>query len=121
MKKNTLLIGASTNPERYAYMATEFLMVKKHPVILLGNKEGEVFGNKIETEKTKIKTKIDTITMYVGEKNQADYQDFILKLKPKRVIFNPGAENAAFAKELEKADIEVIEACTLVMLSTGQY
>jgi uncharacterized protein len=121
MSKTTLILGASTNPERYAYLAAEKLFQKGIDFELLGNKTGEVFGKKIETENEKISSEIDTITMYLGEKNQEIYQEFILQIKPRRVIFNPGAENPALAKTLESAGIEPIEACTLVMLSTGQY
>jgi uncharacterized protein len=121
MPKTTLILGASANVERYAYLAAERLYQKGLPFELLGNKTGEIFGKKIETESNKITKEIDTVTMYLGEKNQETYQDFILKLKPKRVIFNPGAENEKFAKTLENAGIQTIEACTLVMLGTGQY
>jgi uncharacterized protein len=121
MPKTTLILGASVNVERYAYLAAERLYKKGLPFELLGNKTGEVFGKKIETESAKISKEIDTVTMYLGEKNQKVYEDYILKLRPRRVIFNPGAENPAFEKTLEQAGIEPIEACTLVMLSTGQY
>jgi uncharacterized protein len=119
--KKTLILGASTNPSRYAYLAAEKFHRKNLPFELLGNKKGEVFGHEIETETSEIDLNIDTVTMYLGADNQKPYTDFLIKLKPKRVIFNPGAENPLLSQMLEKEGIEVIEACTLVMLSTGQY
>lgn len=116
----TLIIGASTNPERYAYLAANRLVQHRHEIVLLGQKTGEVLGHKIETEKTQF-TDIDTVTLYVSPKNQPAYQDYIIGLKPRRVIFNPGAENPALENILTKNGIEAIEACTLVMLSIGNY
>lgn len=120
-KKKTLVMGASTKPGRYALLATEMLDDHGHPAVLFGKKEGAVRGNKILTSIDDIPTDIDTVTMYLGENNQTEYEDFIVALKPKRVIFNPGAENFEFEDRLAAAGIEPIEACTLVMLSTGQY
>ncbi|MBK6977986.1 MAG: CoA-binding protein [Cytophagaceae bacterium] len=120
-KKKTLIMGASTKPGRYALIATEMLDDYGHPVVLFGKKEGKVRGIEILTQLEDIPADIDTVTMYLGEDNQVDYEDFIVKLKPKRVIFNPGAENFDFENRLESEGIEPIEACTLVLLSTGQY
>jgi len=118
--KKTVLIGASTNKERYAYKATLSLQKHKYEVIPIGIHIGEINGIKINTDKTYV-ADVDTVTIYVSPKNQAYWQDYILSLNPKRVIFNPGAENFEFEKILNENKIEVIEACTLVMLSTGQY
>lgn len=118
--KKTVVIGASTDNSRYAYKATRSLQNHKHEVIPVGINAGEINGIKIETEK-KLIPDVDTVTMYVGPKNQPFWYNYILSLKPKRVIFNPGAENSEFKKLLQQNKIEVIEACTLVMLSTGQY
>jgi predicted CoA-binding protein len=120
MSKRTLLIGASTNPERYGYKATVALQSKKHEVIPVGLKEGEINGIKILTGKPEIKD-IDTVTLYVGPSNQAEWMDYVIGLNPKRVIFNPGTENPEFEALLQKNKIEPIEACTLVMLSIGNY
>jgi uncharacterized protein len=120
MAKKTLVIGASTDPSRYAYLAANRLVNHQHEIELLGIKDGEVAGNKIHTEKTALKD-IDTVTMYVSPKHQNEYFDYIANLKPRRVIFNPGTENPAFEDFLTEKGIEPIEACTLVMLSTGQY
>lgn len=119
-KPKTLILGATTNPNRYAYLAAESLHKKSFPFVLVGIKEGNVFEQPIQTSIPEHE-EIDTVTLYVGAKNQEEWQDKIKALKPKRVIFNPGAENPPFAQELEQAGIEVLEACTLVMLSTNQY
>lgn len=119
--KKTLIIGASTNPDRYAFMAAEKLLKYGHEIELLGKKKGEVSGNIIKNYSEEISKDIDTVTMYLSAKNQEEYEPFILELKPKRIIFNPGAENEVFAQKLEKEGIETVEGCTLVMLQTGQF
>lgn len=118
--KKTLILGASTNPARYAYLVANKLARKGHPIVNVGRKVGKVAGVEIERPE-EIHTDIDTITLYVGPKNQAPYYDYILKTKPKRLIFNPGAENPELAEKARENNIEVVEACTLVMLNTGQY
>ncbi|QBQ39991.1 CoA-binding protein [Sphingobacterium psychroaquaticum] len=118
--KKTLILGASTNPARYSYLVANKLVRKGHEIVNVGRKVGKVAGVDIETA-SDIHTDIDTITLYVGPKNQQPYYDYILQTKPKRVIFNPGAENEELKVLLEKDGIEPIEACTLVMLNTGQY
>ena len=90
------------------------------PVAAIGLKKGEIDGVKIQTGFPKIKN-VDTVTLYVGEKNQPYYYDYILSLKPERVIFNPGAENPEFEKKVREAGIEALEACTLTMLTVGTY
>jgi uncharacterized protein len=116
----TLIIGASTNPERYAFRAAHSLLKNGYEIELLGLEEGEVAGHKIYTGKP-VLGKIDTVTMYVSKKHQSNYYDYILGLNPRRVIFNPGTENAEFEEILKKNNIEPQEACTLVMLSIGNY
>lgn len=116
----TLVIGASTNPERYAYQAIERLKAKDHPVIALGIKAGEVHGETIHTEKENWSA-IDTVTLYVGPARQEHYIDYVCGLKPRRVLFNPGTENPVFEKRLAAEGILVERACTLVLLSTNQY
>ncbi|PRD51309.1 CoA-binding protein [Sphingobacterium gobiense] len=118
--KKTLIVGASTNPARYAYLVANKLVRKGYPIVNVGRKEGKVAGIPIETTGT-IHTDIDTITLYVGPQNQSVYYDYILQTKPKRVIFNPGTENEELKQKLEEAGIEAVEACTLVMLNTEQY
>jgi len=118
--KRTLIIGASNNPERYAYKAAERLLAHGHKIVLLAKRAEIVFGQSIETEKKPFE-KIDTVTLYLSAQHQAEYYDYILSLKPKRVIFNPGTENPEFESLLTKNGIEAEEACTLVLLGTGQY
>lgn len=118
--KKTVVIGASTNPERYAFKATQMLLQYGHEVVLFGLRAGQVAGNDIQTNLEHIDG-VDTVTLYVSEKNQSAYIPFILALNPKRVIFNPGTENQEFMALLEENKIEVLEACTLVLLRTQQY
>lgn len=118
--KKTLVLGASVNPERYAYKAIEKLRRFQHPVIAIGLKEGKV--GDVEIEKMgAIKAGVDTITLYVGPSNQAVYYNYLLQTKPNRIIFNPGTENSELVEMAEKAGIECLEACTLVLLATGDY
>ena len=116
----TLVIGASTNPERYSFKAINSLLNHKHSVVAIGQKLGEVFGVKIQTKQIPLKN-IDTVTLYVNPKNQRDYYNYILQLQPERVIFNPGTENPEFYQLLKSNNIQVEVACTLVLLATNQY
>jgi len=118
--KKTLIIGASSKPERYSYMAAERLLAHGHEIELIGKKPELVFDKKIETEK-KTFSDIDTVTLYLSEKFQKEYYDYILSLKPKRVIFNPGTENKELEELLKENNIEAEEACTLILLNSGRY
>ena len=118
--KRTLIIGASSNPERYAYKAEERLLAHGHAIELLGLRQEVIFNQTIDTEK-KAYQDIDTVTLYVGPKNQPVYYDYVVSLQPKRVIFNPGTENPEFEMLLKKNGIAYEEACTLVLLGTNQY
>ena len=118
--KTTMIIGASSNPERYSYKATKSLKAHGHKVYPVGIKEGEIEGEKILTNKP-VPSDVDTITMYLSAKNQKGWYDYILSLKPKRIIFNPGAENPELVEVAAKQGVESVEACTLVMLSIGNY
>ena len=120
MKKKTLILGASTNPSRYAYLAAERLVANGHPIVNVGIKSGEVAGVPIEKPEL-IHSDLDTITLYLSPKNQVEYYDYIIKSKPKRIIFNPGTENHELESLAEASGIGTTEACTLVLLSTGQY
>lgn len=117
----TLVLGATTNESRYANMVTKRLLRHGYEVVLLGNKKGEVEGNRIFNDINQVPTDIDTVTLYLGESNQTEYEDFLLDLNPRRVIFNPGAENFTLAEKLRQRGVETLNACTLVMLSTNQY
>lgn len=118
--KKTLIIGATTNPARYAHSAAHRLKRHGHDIVQIGLRPGEVSGETIKTQQEAFEG-IDTVTLYVGPRHQPDYYSYVISLKPKRVIFNPGTENAAFEALLIENGIEPIEACTLIMLSTGQY
>lgn len=120
MNKPTAIIGASENPERYAYKATVSLQKHGHSVYPVGLREGEINGAKILTGNPPLK-EIDTVTLYVGPVNQPAWYDYILSLNPKRIIFNPGTENPEFEKKASEQGIECMEACTLVLLSIGDY
>ena len=118
--KNTLIIGATPNPGRYAYRAAHMLTSKGHSIINVGIKTGEVAGVVIEKPE-KIHDDVHTVTLYIGAAVQESYFDYLVKTNPKRVIFNPGAENNKLEEVLAENGIEVVHACTLVLLSTGQY
>lgn len=118
--KKTLVIGASTNPERYAYKAVKRLKTAEHEVIALGKNKGDIEGIKIETIAINFSA-IHTVSLYINPQIQRGYYDYILGLKPKRIIFNPGAENAEFETLANQSGISTERACTLVLLSTGQY
>ena len=118
--KRTLIIGASANPSRYAYIATQRLISYGHPVFLVGRKNGIVLGQEIQTEKIYY-SDIHTVTLYINPTHQPDYYDYIVSLNPKRVIFNPGTENPDFENILSAINIIPIRACTLLLLSVGQY
>lgn len=118
--KKTLVIGASTNPERYSFKAITMLREFNHPVVAIGLRQGEVAGVSFETEFIPFED-IDTVTLYLNPKRQEDYYAYILNLKPKRIVFNPGTENPDFYKKLDEQGISHIEACTLVLLRIGEY
>ncbi len=118
--KKTLVIGASENPARYSYLAVKKLTSKGYPVVAIGTKKGKIDDTIIETEKISFEN-IDTISLYLNAGFQKQYYDYILSLAPKRIIFNPGTENDELFALAKKNGIESLEACTLVMLSTGQY
>lgn len=115
-----LVYGASTNPSRYAYIATELLLQHGHEVSLVGIKKGEVLGLTIQQDQPIIED-IDTVTLYVGPSNQEGLFDYLQALAPRRVIFNPGTENPELERALGKTGIQTEEACTLVLLHTGQF
>lgn len=120
VKDKALVIGASQNPMRYSNMAINRLLFYHKGVRALGLKEGEVNGVPIDTGKPAYQD-IDTVTLYISPQNQEEMYDYISSLKPNRVIFNPGTENEELYKILDNQGIEHFEACTLVLLNTGQY
>lgn len=120
MGKNTLVIGASDNSIRFSYLAVHRLRSNGHLVKAIGKHKGTVADVAIETEK-QVYQDIDTVTLYINPTHQKEYYDYILSLHPKRIIFNPGTENPELEELARNNNIETMEACTLVLLSTGQY
>lgn len=118
--KKTLVLGASTNPDRYSYKATLSLLNKGYEVALVGIKKGQIAGIDISNIPPQYE-EIDTVTLYLSPDNQKPYYDYIFSLRPKRIIFNPGTENYELIRLAKDKKIEVEIGCTLVMLSIGTY
>jgi predicted CoA-binding protein len=119
-KKITVILGASPNPARYSYLAVNRLLKHGHSVLPIGIRDGEVSGIRI-VRGTPAVSDADTITLYLNAERQKEYYDYIISLKPRRIIFNPGTENPELQKIADENGIEWIEACTLVMLSTNTF
>lgn len=120
MSKKTLVLGASMKPERYSNIATKRLQSYNHEVVPVGLREGSINGIEILKGKPEVEG-VDTVTLYLNPKRQEEYYEYILGLKPRRIIFNPGTENMALIHLAEEQGIETEIACTLVMLSVGNY
>lgn len=118
--KPTVILGASSNPDRYSFLATEKLARYGHDVYPIGIRSGNINGISIITDRPELKN-VDTITVYLSALNQKDWYNYILSLNPKRIIFNPGAENPELEQLATEKGINVVNACTLVMLSIGNY
>jgi predicted CoA-binding protein len=118
--RKTLVLGASDNPDRYSFLAVNRLREKGHPVVAIGKRKAVVADVHIDTIK-KDMSDIDTVTVYLNPGNQKEYYDYILSLYPRRLIFNPGAENEELALLARAQGIQTMEACTLVLLGTGQF
>lgn len=116
----TLVLGASENPERYSYKAINSLRKHGYEVVAIGRTSGRVADVPIRTDHPDLED-LDTITLYLSPENQKGLYQYILSLKPRRIIFNPGAENPELGRLAETNGILPVEACTLVLLSTGQY
>jgi predicted CoA-binding protein len=122
MEKKTAIIGATPNQSRYAYLAANMLREYDHEIVPLGIKRGEVAGREIlDIRKKPAINGVDTVTLYIGPRHQPEWYNYILSLKPKRIIFNPGTENDEFEQLAEKNGIEALQACTLVLLRSHQY
>ncbi len=119
-KKLTIILGASANPSRYSFLALNRLLQHGHPVLPIGLRETEVAGVKIVNKPPEVE-QADTITLYLNPIRQKEYYPFILAVNPRRIIFNPGTENPELKRLAKVKGIESIEACTLVMLATGEY
>lgn len=120
MSKKTLVLGASLKPNRYSYYAIERLVANQHEVVAVGLKPGEVAGITVVAELLPYKN-VDTVTLYLNPLRQKDYYQYIIDLRPNRVIFNPGTENPEFYALLKENAISFEASCTLVLLSTNQY
>ncbi len=118
--KKTLVLGASTNPQRYSYKATIQLDKKGHEVLPVGIKKGEIAGIQIANDTPQYEG-VDTVTLYLNPENQKPYYDYIFSLKPIRIIFNPGTENFELIRLAKEKGIETEIGCTLVMLAIDNY
>lgn len=115
-----MVLGASPNRKRFAHTCVKSLIRYGYPVIPIGIKEGEIAGHKIYTEKMTVKG-LHTVAIYLNPANQKEYYNYIIQQDPKRIIFNPGAENPEFKALAEKNGIEAINDCTLIMLNSGSF
>lgn len=118
--KKTIVLGATPDSSRYAYLASNKLVKYGHEIINVGIKTGEVAGVPIEKPEI-LHSDVDTITLYVGPQNQQPLYDYILSTNPQRIIFNPGTENLELEMKAQQQGIETVLGCTLVMLSVGEY
>lgn len=118
--KKTVVLGATPNPERYAYLASLRLQQHGHEAVPIGIRSGKI-GNLDIQQGTPSLTDVDTVTLYLSPDRQPPLYDYIFSLHPRRIIFNPGTENAELALLAQQKGIETVEGCTLVMLSIGQY
>jgi predicted CoA-binding protein len=118
--KKTLVMGASPNPSRYSNMAMKQLLDAGHNVYAVGSRPGTIYGLEIHTSPVPFKD-LDTVTLYINPLLQKQYYDYLISLKPARIIFNPGTENPELEKLANSAGIHCENACTLVLLSTDQY
>ena len=120
--KKTVIIGATTDPSRYAYLAARMLTQYNNEILPIGIKKGDLFGTKILNifDKPKVDD-VHTITLYIGPQRQPEWYEYLMSLNPKRIIFNPGTENDVLIRMAEERGIEAVEGCTLVMLRSNQY
>lgn len=121
MEKTTLVLGASSNPERYSYKAIKSLQNKKIPVIAIGKREYDLPDLKIRKGLPQDIGPVHTVGLYLNAGNQKEYYDYIISLHPERIIFNPGTDNDEFSDILQEEGIEVINGCMLVMLACGNF
>lgn len=118
--KQVVILGATTNPDRYAFIAAEMLLEHGYEIIPAGIKQGELFGRAI-IKPEHIPKGVYTITLYVNPEIQNKLRDLILNVHPQRIIFNPGTENKELSNAAKERGIHVVEACTLVLLRTAQF
>lgn len=118
--KKTIVLGAVAFPSRYSFKAVHALIAKGHEVIPMGIRDGAIAGIDIIKDRPQFEN-VDTVTMYLSERNQADWYSYLLEINPNRVIFNPGAENQELRQILSEKNIQTVEECTLVMLAVGRF
>lgn len=121
MTETVAIIGATDKRDRYANKALHALQKNGHAVVLVNPFKEEVEGRECLDSVADYNGKIDTVTLYVNPKRFQDHIDDVIKVQPKRVIMNPGTEDDMHRRTLEDAGIEIIQACTLVLLSTNQF
>jgi predicted CoA-binding protein len=120
--KRTIIVGASPNPWRYAHIAAKLLADYNHETVLLGLRPGQLNGREIiPIHRKPYVPEVHTITLYISPEKQKLWYDYLIGLKPVRIVFNPGTENPELEAAARAAGIEVVHACTLVMLHSGQY
>jgi predicted CoA-binding protein len=115
-----VVMGASPNPERYSYKAVKRLLINNYHVVAIGKQKGFIENIEIITEKPPIKD-VHTVLIYVAPHNQGEIFDYVISLRPKRVIFNPGTESPEFEDALESYNIKVVHDCSLVMMALGRF
>lgn len=118
--EKTVVLGASPNPRRFSYKAVRRLKNNGYTVVPVGFRKGDIEGVTIQTGMPEMNS-VDTVALYMGAARQKEYYDYILKLKPRRIIFNPGTENDELYDLCDEHDIEALEDCVLVMLNSGVY
>jgi hypothetical protein len=118
--KKTVVLGASPNPSRFSHKAVKKLMRKDYEVVPVGNKKGSIAGKDILTGKPHIED-VHTVSLYIGSSLQEEYYDYVISLKPKRVIFNPGTSNPDFMARLKQEGIESLNKCMLLMLNEEDF
>lgn len=116
----SVVLGASSNHSRYSNKAVRSLLKRNHEVVPVGTKSGEIKELEIKTGKPDIQD-VDTVLLYIATNRQSKYYDYIIGLKPRRVIFNPGTNNPEFIELLKEKNIETVEDCALIMLNSGDY
>jgi len=117
-----VVLGASTNPERYSFQAVQRLAARGYRVIPVHPKYSEVAGVPVTASLSAIQSRpVDTITVYVRPEISSGLADVFFSTTPRRVIFNPGSENPELANRLRQTGIQVEISCTLVLLATGQF
>lgn len=118
--KKVMVLGASPNKRRFSYSCVKSLLRHGYDVLPIGKRKGEIDEVSIITDKPPVNN-IDTVTLYLNANNQKEYYKYLMDIAPNRIIFNPGAENPELKAMAKENNIDVTEACTLVMLNSGNF